>query len=69
MQQYLVKFNELPVNETFYRNGNTWRKRSTRTAEIVEPTEPYHGRWFYFSKYDNVVINANQLGKTARYSK
>ena len=32
----------------FEKNGYIYRKKSSRTAEIIRPTE-YAGTWFYFS--------------------
>jgi len=48
--QYIY-FNELPEQAIFILNGNQYRKRSTRTAEIIKPVE-YAGTWFYFRKKD-----------------
>jgi hypothetical protein len=44
-------FRNAEKGETFHSNGNKWRKRSTRTAEIVRPVE-YAGHWFYFRNGD-----------------
>lgn len=44
-------FRNAATGETFHHNGNRWRKRSTRTAEIVRP-ECYAGTWFYFTGRD-----------------
>lgn len=56
-KQYSTQFERLPVEFTFFKNGNTWRKQSTRTAKIVAPGEPYHGKWFYFRQDEQVIIN------------
>jgi hypothetical protein len=45
-------FGEVPINTVFVMGGNVWRKRSTRTAEIVEPVR-LKGI-FYFDKSDLV---------------
>ena len=46
-------FQNVQVNEYFQCNGNTWRKRSTRTAVIASP-ERHAGTWFYFGKCEVV---------------
>ena len=53
--KYQTQFERLPVNTIFSLNGNSWFKKSTRTASIVEPIE-YSGRWFYFGKNELVNI-------------
>ena len=55
MQRYLTQFERIKIGALFSKNGNRWRKRSTRTAEITKP-EQYSGRWFYFSKREPVEI-------------
>ena len=55
MRKYSTQFNSLPVGSLFIKGGNKWKKRSTRTAEIVEPVE-YAGTWFYFGMSESVVI-------------
>ena len=55
MRKYSTQFERLPVNTTFSKNGNKWRKRSTRTAVIVKPIE-YSGIWFYFGNNEQVII-------------
>lgn len=54
-------FHELPTGTMFDYNGNTWRKRSTRTAEIVYPLE-HAGVWFYFGKRDQCIPTAKKVG-------
>lgn len=62
MNRQYAYFNELPVKTVFNLNGNTWIKRSTRTAEIVDPG-CYAGMWFYFGKRDLCVVNTySRLG-------
>lgn len=39
-------FRDLEVGVYFWDGGNIWRKRSSRTCEIVSP-ERFKGRWFY----------------------
>ena len=53
MKQYIY-FNELPVGANFSLNGNQWRKRSTRTAEIVG--SDYAGTWFYFKQRELAIV-------------
>ena len=59
-------FDSIPVGETFNYGGNIYRKRSTRTAEIVmgrtyNPDElrwaihtDHSGAWGYFAKRQHV---------------
>ena len=56
MKQYSTQFGRLKLRSVFSKNGNKWFKRSTRTAVIVKPKE-YAGKWFYFSKNEQVIIN------------
>lgn len=49
-QQY-VYFSELPIKAEFYRNGNLWIKRSSRTAYL-----PEYDRWFYFREKDLCIV-------------
>lgn len=44
-------FKNAIVGAKFHCNGNKWKKRSTKTAEIVKP-ESYAGTWFYFRQND-----------------
>ena len=44
-------FKRASVGDLFWCNGNKWRKRSNKTAEIVWP-ESYAGKWFYFRQSD-----------------
>ena len=55
MQRYLTQFERVKKGALFSKNGNRWRKRSSRTAEITKP-EIYAGRWFYFSQREPVEI-------------
>jgi hypothetical protein len=55
MRQYAL-FEELPLKTLFVKDGNLWKKRSLRTAEIVKPIE-FSSRWFYFSKRDLCIVN------------
>lgn len=43
-----VYFYELPIGAVFYCNGNTCKKKSTRTAWISASL------WFYFGKHETV---------------
>jgi hypothetical protein len=47
-------FSALAVGASFRFGGNTWEKRSSRTAAIVKP-EKLEGRWFYFGGLDLVT--------------
>lgn len=58
MKQYLIQFDRLYVCATFFKNGNTWLKQSTRTARITAPVE-YDTQWFYFKNNELVVINSD----------
>jgi hypothetical protein len=40
-------FRNAERGEIFHSNGNIWRKRSSRTAEIIYP-ERFKPLWFYF---------------------
>ena len=60
MKQYSTQFSRLLVGETFSKNGNIWRKQSTRTAKIVIPEE-YSNKTFYFSKDEQIIIAEEQL--------
>lgn len=55
MKKYNTQFERIKIGKNFSKNGNLYKKRSTRTAEIVSPTE-YAGQWFYFSNKDQVII-------------
>lgn len=52
-----MTFNQIAPNTLFRHNGNVWRKRSTRTAELY-PLRPGAGplgaTWFYFRNADRV---------------
>ena len=58
--KYLLKFNQLPIGCQFSLNGNQYRKRSTRTAEIDKPQQ-YAGTWFYFGQKELVLIRDGSL--------
>lgn len=47
-----VQFCRVPVGATFFNNGNTYRKTSTRTAHLIE-----YKRYFYFGKGENVTVS------------
>lgn len=51
-RQFSVYFYCLKIGTKFYRNGNTWIKKSTRTAHLVE-----FNRRFYFGQNDVCIIN------------
>lgn len=50
MKQY-VYFRDLPVGAEFVLNGNRCKKRSSRTADLVE-----YDRWFYFGQRDLCIV-------------
>ncbi len=47
-----VYFSELPIGALFISNGNRCKKRSTRTADLIESK-----RWFYFSGKELCVVD------------
>jgi len=51
----LLEFNRIEVGSLFQRGGNTWIKRSTRTAAIVKP-DHFAGTWFYFGVNDTATV-------------
>ena len=55
MKQFQLPFQALKIGVTFFRNGNTWKKRSTRTAVITNPE--YKNTWFYYGQNDQCIIN------------
>ena len=59
-RKQFAHFSKLPLNTHFSLNGNTFKKRSTRTAEIVKPHE-YSGTWFYFRKKQLVIVDLHSL--------
>lgn len=59
-QKQFAHFSTLPLNTYFSLNGNAFKKRSTRTAEIVKPAE-YAGAWFYFKKKALVIVSLHSL--------
>ena len=46
-----VRFNHLKTGETFYHNGNTYIKKSNRTAHLQE-----YDRRFYFGQKEWVIV-------------
>ena len=55
MRKYQINFQRVPVGQTFFRGGNEWFKRSTRTAHIIRPEE-YSGVWFYFRNLEKCTV-------------
>ena len=51
-KQYIC-FKDLPVSTTFTINGNTCKKRSSRTMDL---TYNGHTKWFYAGKRDLCVV-------------
>ena len=47
-----MTFQSLQVGTVFMRTTTTWRKRSSRTAEILDG--PGKGSWFYWLMNDRV---------------
>jgi len=50
-----IMFQDVPVDSNFKSQGNTWKKVSTRTAKIIDPSEFNH-KVFYFGKSEYVYI-------------
>lgn len=48
-----MPFKDLPIGKDFHLNGNIWRKRSNRTAVLIEPKH-VAGAWFYFKQAETV---------------
>ena len=46
-------FKDVEFGGYFHSGGNTYRKRSNSTAEIVEPSR-FYGQWFYFEMQERV---------------
>lgn len=44
-------FNSVHIGQVFTYNGTWWRKRSSRTAELLDNSY----RWFYFGRNEIVV--------------
>jgi hypothetical protein len=53
----LFKFKEIQIGESFFKDGNNWLKRSTRTA--VSTCGGLYEMVFYFGK-DELVENEVQ---------
>lgn len=51
MSQQYAYFDELPLKTVFHYNGNTWIKKSTKTAKLVE-----YNKTFYFAKKDLCIV-------------
>lgn len=54
-------FSELPLKTEFMLNGTCYKKRSTKTAAMVEPgprtsLAVQYGDWFYFGQRDLCVV-------------
>ena len=54
MNKQYVYFEELPLKTEFHLNGNTYRKRSSRTADL-----PEYNRWFYFGRRELVIVGTH----------
>ena len=60
MQRYLAQFERVKIGALFSQDGNCYRKRSRRTADLTSP-ERYAGRWFYFSQRETVEITTLEV--------
>jgi hypothetical protein len=52
-------FHEIRVGQLFHLNGNDWRKRSSRTAELVDGRPgagPLGKTWAYFGATEVVSL-------------
>ena len=58
--KYQTQFERLPFGLIFEKNGTIFRKKSSRTAEIIRPTE-YAGTWFYFSANELANIEKKDI--------
>lgn len=57
MKRYLVEFSMVKINRTFSKNGNKYKKTSSRTAHLIE-----YNRRFYFGQTEKVEItNLNSI--------
>lgn len=56
MHRYLVSFSQVSVGAEFNSNGNKYRKRSTRTADLLE-----YNRWFYFRQNEEVEVTSPNM--------
>jgi hypothetical protein len=52
----MTTFDQVKIGGFFERNGNLWRKRSTRTAVIVKP-DHLAGSWFYFGASETAITS------------
>jgi hypothetical protein len=50
----LAYFSELPINTFFSYNGNPCKKRSSKTADLVN-----YDQWFYFGKNDLCIVGVH----------
>jgi hypothetical protein len=48
-----MTFREVKIGTTFYRGGTFWKKRSSRTATIVENGKPT-AAWYYWRLNDRI---------------
>lgn len=51
MTRMYAHFEDLPIGTIYHSNGNTWRKRSTRTADLIG-----YNRWFYWGKKELAIV-------------
>lgn len=47
-------FKHIESNGTFFKNGNTYKKVSSRTGEMLQP-ERFAGKRFYFDQNELVL--------------
>jgi len=56
-KRYQCQFCQIKVGATFYKNGNTYKKMSTKTAHLIE-----YDRRFYFTQKEYVeTLNINDV--------
>jgi len=55
-----TQFGAANIGQTFWSNGNKWRKVSTRTAAIVYPKR-FVDTWFYFGQTDVIETAINPI--------
>lgn len=58
--KYQTQFERLPLGLIFEKNGVIYRKKSSRTAEIIRP-DAYHGMWFWFSANELANIEKKDI--------
>lgn len=59
-----MTFAEVKIGRAFHRGGTFWRKRSTRTAVIIEGIG--EGLWFYWGQKETIDNLVAETVKPAR---